>query len=358
MRKSLNFDQVNQLVLEALPRIEELFIMLGLDLKVSGNRISGTCPCHDSDSNNSFTMYLDGYVPCLWKCWTRHCEGEFGKNLTGLIRGVLTKQTESKKTFWDAAQWLEKFVGRKIDEIKLDHSALERLKFVRQAQLLSANINVKTVGIPRKTVRKNLKVPAEYYLKRGYSKEILDTYDIGLCDKPDKEMSNRVVFPCYNLNNEMIGCVGRTVEENYKDQKIQKWKNSYGFNTGGYFFNYWNALNKIRQTKVATLVESQGDVLRLEEAGINNSLGIFGSSLTDKQEIILESSGAMALILLFNNDHAGTKCRDDVIERLGRFYNIYVPEFQTNDIGDLPVNKVQGELMPYIDEIVKQYSNL
>ena len=54
---------------------------------------------------------------------------------------------------------------------------------------------------------------------------------------------------------------------------------------------------KIRETRTALLVEGQGDVWRMHEAGLINTVGMFGSSLSDAQARILETSGALNIVV-------------------------------------------------------------
>ena len=44
----------------------------------------------------------------------------------------------------------------------------------------------------------------------------------------------------------------------------------------------------IKESGIVILVESPGNVWRLEEAGVHNSVAIFGSSLADRQKMILD----------------------------------------------------------------------
>ena len=129
-------------------------------------------------------------------------------------------------------------------------------------------------------------------------------------------MHGRTVFPVYDDYHEfMVGCVGRT-----EIGSADRWIN-YGFESSNYLYNYWFAKGFIKQTKEVILVEGCKDVLRLEQYGIHNSVGCFGAHLTDSQQIILERSGAMNIITMYDPDEAGDLARHD-IDRLKRFFNI------------------------------------
>ena len=120
-----------------------------------------------------------------------------------------------------------------------------------------------------------------------------------------KQMRNRVVAPVYDDDFEcMVGCVGRIMHEDYNGRK---WVNSKKFYAGAWLYGYWLSREHIKNSRMAVLVEGQGDVWRLWEAGIKNVVGMFGSGLTDTQIRILETSGATTLVLLPDNDEAGAK---------------------------------------------------
>ena len=156
--------------------------------------------------------------------------------------------------------------------------------------------------------------------------------------------------PVYDDDHEfMIGCVGRVAHENSNGNK---WINSKHFNAGAYLYGYWLAREVIRDTKTAILVEGQGDVWRLYEAGIRNSVGMFGSSLSDGQARILETSGALNLVVLTDNDEAGEKARDSIIQKCERLFHIIFPTFSKKDIGEMSVIEIEEEVKPQLKGMI------
>jgi len=59
-----------------------------------------------------------------------------------------------------------------------------------------------------------------------------------------------------------------------------------------------------------------------------------------------------------NNDEAGKKCSEDIKARLNRQYNLHFPKFETNDIGDMSVGEVKDVLLPFINQVKKEYEGL
>ena len=106
------------------------------------------------------------------------------------------------------------------------------------------------------------------------------------------------------------------------------------------------------KTSSAIIVESPGNVWRLEEAGIHNSVGIFGSSLSDRQKIILDGSGAMNIIILADNDDAGKKAAQQIKKKCEKTYNIYIAQITKTDIGEMSVEEIKSEIKPFLEKIV------
>ena len=106
-------------------------------------------------------------------------------------------------------------------------------------------------------------------------------------------------------------------------------------------YNYWNAKEHIKRTGVAILVEGQGDVWRLDEAGYYNACGMFGCELSEEQMVILEKSGAMTLWVLTDSDKAGIEAREKIRKRCARLYNVKFIDLKNKDIGETPIEEIK-----------------
>ena len=131
-----------------------------------------------------------------------------------------------------------------------------------------------------------------------------------------------------------------------------KWMHSKGFRKSSYLYGLNMAKDKILETGVAVLVEGQGDVWRMHEAGVENTVGIFGSNLSDDQLVLLEQSGALNLIILTDHDEAGHRAADQIIKKCGRRFNYFRPTIPTKDVGDMSVEQIQEHLKPQIERVV------
>ena len=81
-------------------------------------------------------------------------------------------------------------------------------------------------------------------------------------------MSGRVVVPIYDENNNYVACIGRAVYQNMQP----KWLHSKGFKKSSYLYGYNVAKDDIMKKGTIVLVEGQGDVWRMHEAGVTNTV--------------------------------------------------------------------------------------
>ena len=81
--------------------------------------------------------------------------------------------------------------------------------------------------------------------------------------------------------------------------------------------------------------------MRFHQAGIKNVVGIFGSKLSDPQELLLQKTGVTNIITVFDRDEAGDKCREDC-NKLNRLFNVRHVMPLVDDVGEMSVKEVQG----------------
>lgn len=222
-------------------------------------------------------------------------------------------------------------------------------------------------GITRDFYRSKVEIPSSYYLKRGFSIEVLDKYDVGTCKRPKKSLYQRAVVPVYNDSGEIIlGFTGRSLfaecskcNHHHDPDKechfFPKWKHTSGFQKENCLYNYWYAKEHIMKSGVVVIVESPGNVWRLEEAGIHNSVAIFGSYMSANQKKILDASGAFSIVCLLDNDEAGMKGAKKIYDQCSQMYRLYFPEFNANDVADMDIDIVTKDIKPLISQIGEIY---
>lgn len=381
MTKVLNCDQEKLNVLNNLlgEQLEDLLDHLGVRYRRVGRILIGACPIHGGDNPTAMNVYLQGdEVAGYWTCNTWHCERFFKQNIIGFAHGVLSheqagwcKQGDRRHRFDNTLDFLCKFANIKFAELQVDLAATEKARFVSSVRRLNRRVKQGiNTGITRDRVRKSLILPSHYFRGRGFSEKILDEFDIGDCVNVGKPMFERAVCPVYDDSGTfLIGCVGRSIYEQCENCKLWhgpsipcsiaqnspdvfcKWKNSENFNAGSNFYGFWKAKKYIEESGVVIIVESQASVLRLHENGLRNTIGMFGSAFTEEQRVILETSGALSLIVLTDNDKAGRAAAEKIKSECGRLYRLYFPKFSGKDAGELNTDQITKEIRPILDKL-------
>ena len=373
--RSYNQNQLKILCDNLCDQIDNLFEVLDIqDIKQNGKMLVGCCPIHDGDNASAFNLYPDGEnYRGNWKCRTHNCDKVFKGSIIGFVRGVLSNRKHNWKidgdktvSFNDTIKFIEDFLGHNLDNIKVSKSEIEKRTFASVVKHIVNNDNDNLPKISRHSIRNSLQVPSTYFIQRGFDSKILDRYDVGLCDKPEKEMYNRAVAPIYDIDHKyMVGCTGRSIFDkclncgSFHDPshtcpssedkwKFSKWKHNYQFKSQNHLYNLWFAKKHILESSKVILVESPGNVWRLEENGIHNSVALFGSSLSDKQKILLDGSGAMTIICIMDNDDAGTKALEIIKNKCRNTYNIININISKPDIAEMNSDEIEKEIKVHL----------
>lgn len=379
-KKSRSIDQAKLKIIcdDLCDNIESLMDNLELDYNLRPKMLSMSCPIHDGDNSSALNIYYEGdNYRGNWKCRTHGCETTFKGSIIGFVRGVLSnkkygwqKEGDSTCTFDEALDYCLAFLNKDLKSIKISKADRDKRLFTSLVgHMKSDHSQLVSALIPRESVRKSLDIPAPYFIDRGFSSEILDKYDVGICNKVGKEMHNRAVAPIYDHEHKyLVGCSGRSIFEkchrckshhnpddacpsDEEKWKYSKWKHNHEFKSQNHLYNFWFAKQHILESRVVIIVESPGNVWKLEENNIHNSVAMFGSSLSDRQKIILDSSGAMNIVVLTDNDEAGKKAAEQIKNKCQNTYRIFVPTISKNDIGEMTSEEINTEIKTYLETI-------
>ena len=325
--------------------IESLFDHLGIEYSRQGKMIVSACPVHDGDNQTAFNLYTEELPNGLlgnWKCRTHQCEEKHGNNILALLRSMLGLPW--KKT----VDWACAFIGVNYENMQgVSSSEAEKRKFIAGINSLNNKPKQENRGVPRSTILKSLRIPCDYYVERGYCSEVLQKYDVGLCDNPRKKMYQRAVVPIYNNTHDFA--VGFTARATFNDYKY-KWIHSNGFQANSYLYNYWFAKSHIMETGTVILVEGPGDVWKLEESGIHISLAMFGTELSEQQLSLLYGCGANSIIVLTDNDEAGRKSAEKIQDKCKRLFRMFFPKLSASDVGDMAGDDITKDIQPIIQQ--------
>lgn len=194
-----------------------------------------------------------------------------------------------------------------------------------------------------------------YMQKRGYSLENIKKYEIGyakdewqglfdyLKDKYDVEellklglisksltdenryfdvFRDRIIFPIYNLNQQIIGFGARYIGD---EDGVPKYLNSVEsviFDKSNEVYGIFDRGSSIKEKKHILLTEGYLDVLKSHINGFDNTVATLGTSLTDRQAKKLRNL-SNNIIILYDNDEAGKNATKRAINILNKLeFNI------------------------------------
>ena len=340
--KTLTKNQIFQICEHLLDRLPELLRSLDIEYLEYPNRYSFACPVHGGDNPEGCSIFTDGMTSKgNWQCWTNHCEDDYINNLLGFVRGTLSNNRNRKISLNESAEYCANFFNMSVEE--LDGIEGRQSRTLNILDVFNRQIERGGCDISRDEIRSRIKIPADYYIGRGFLPETLNTFDVGFCLEKNRPMSGRVVVPVYDEGYNYVGCVGRSTS----DTMTPKWMHSKGFRKS-LLYGLNIASDYIKKYQTVILVEGQGDVWRMHEAGYKACVGIFGSSINEDQLLLLERSGALNIIILTDSDEAGNKACSQIIKKCGRRFNYYRPNISTKDVGDMSIDQLKNELHPQL----------
>lgn len=310
--------------------IDRLLRSLKLDYSKDHDNIFMKCPVHaGSDNPNACSISLKFK---RWTCWTHNCHEHFGKDIFGFVRGV------KDCSFSDSLKYISSIYN--LDGLTKDAKIIEDLNELDPITTVFRRDQGEALVYPDECILPPTCGGSKYFESRGFLRSTLKSFNIEDCEHPMSNMKNRAIIPIY-FSGKLVGYIARSTKQWLKP----KYLCSKGLNKASYLYNYDTAISAAQITSSLFIVEGQGDVWKMHEAGVNNCVGIFGKKLSDQQERMLLKSGATTLIVLTDNDQAGRESKVDIKRRLGRFFTIIFPKMMSKDVGLLSVDKIQSQIL-------------
>jgi DNA primase len=304
---------------ETIQEIRDRVDIVGLigrvvSLKKAGSNFKGLCPFHN-EKTPSFNVRPDrGSYYCFG------CQ-KGGNAITFLME-------MENLTFPEAVRALGREVGIEIAETESGERGVSE-------RLFAAN------AVAQARYREALKTPgnagASYLAERGIDAEVI--YRFGLGFAPDRwdtvvqalraariptedgeeagllsernsgghydRLRGRVTFPIQDVHGRVIGFGGRAVSSG-QEPKYLNTPESPIFHKRRAFYGFPAALEPIRHTRRAVVVEGYFDQIALHRAGIAEGLATCGTALTDEHGRNLLRR-TRDVVLLFDGDEAGQR---------------------------------------------------
>ena len=290
-----------------------------VNLKKRGKEFVGLSP-FKNEKTPSFTVNDDkGFYHCF-------STGEHGNIFDFLMKTQNLKFGESVKTLANLAG-MRPYTFSKADEQREKNwqeyiSIYSRyIEFYHKA-LINNNDSI----IAKEYLKKrNLNLDQVNKFKIGYVEKNPKFYDLLIKEFDEKKLSesglfyfdeknkkyverfrDRIIFPINSISGHPIGLGGRTIDSNNYLAKYINSPETPFFKKGSNLYNLDFARKLSNKIDNVYLVEGYMDVVGLSKNGIENSVANLGTSLTDKQILILNQYFDH-IIICFDSDESGYK---------------------------------------------------
>jgi DNA primase len=123
---------------------------------------------------------------------------------------------------------------------------------------------------------------------------------------------DRVMLPVIDRQKRVIGFGGRLLDPEAKDRKYVNSPESPLFHKKESLYGLHAALDAIRRSGTAIVVEGNFDVLALHQAGIEEAVAPMGTALTEEQIAVIGRL-AKTVVVVFDGDSAGQRAAQKAI---------------------------------------------
>ena len=154
---------------------------------------------------------------------------------------------------------------------------------------------------------------------------MFERYEIKLDNK-----KNRIIYPVYSNDSQLINIKGRTLYDDYKTLKIPKYINYFKVGCMDYLQGLHLTREAIRQKNEVIIFEGIKSCMKAEGYGYHNVVSAETCRLT-KEQIKLLISLKCNVVIAFDKDKSLSDFYDKGVKMLSRFTNVsYI-----NDVGNL-----------------------
>ena len=226
-------------------------------------------------------------------------------NLAGMQPYMFSKQDEEReKKFKEYSSIYSSYVNFYHDELIKNENYSNVREYLKKRSLSKDQVKKFKIGYIEKTPKIFDK------LKKNFNLKTLEETGLFYLDEKRnthvERFRGRLIFPINNLSGQPIALGGRIIE---KKDYLAKYINSPEtpfFKKGANLYNLDLARKLSTKVNNVFLVEGYMDVVGLSQNGIENSIANLGTSLTDKQ-ILLLNQFFDDIIICFDGDDSGYK---------------------------------------------------
>ena len=230
---------------------------------------------------------------------------KFLANLAGMQPYTFSKKDEEREKQWkEYSSIYNQYVEFYHEEILKNEEAVIAREYLKKRNLSKEEVKKFKIGY----VKKN---PIFYEkLKNQFNEKILTDSGLFYFDERKKifveRFRNRIIFPINNISGSPIGIGGRTFQDNNYLAKYINSPETPFFKKGSNLYNLDLARKLSNKIDHVYLVEGYMDVIGLNKNGIENVVANLGTSLTEKQILVLNQFFD-DIIICFDGDDSGYK---------------------------------------------------
>ena len=226
-------------------------------------------------------------------------------NLAGMRPYTFSKQDEEREKNWqEYCSIYNQYVQFYHDEILKNESLTIARDYLKKRNLGKNEVKNFKIGF----VERNSNIYEK--LKNDFSEKVLIESGLFYLDEKKntyvERFRDRVIFPINNISGQPIGLGGRTIQENTYLAKYINSPETPFFKKGSNLYNLDLARKLSNKIDHVYLVEGYMDVVGLSKNGIENVVANLGTSLTDRQILILNQFFD-DIIICFDGDASGYK---------------------------------------------------
>ena len=322
----LDLEKVKEIILDDVYKLLDSF---NLKYTQDGDNVFMCCPIHEGSDNQNGCSISPKFK--VWKCWTRGCHDHYGSDIFGFIKGLLDTDSFSDVLRHIGQVYnLNNAQGFESKQIKCHYLTDLNKIFNKPTQDLTISTfnEVSTCG------------SSPYFESRGFTPETLRVFGVEDCNDKRSPMKFRSIIPIYFKRRQM-GYIARSTE-----QWLQpKYLFSNGLRKTDYCYNWDRAIEQATKTRTLFIVEGQGDVWKMFEAGVVNCVGLFGKSISEQQKRLLLTSGITNLVVLTDNDSAGREGKIKIKRDFNRLFKLIFPQMYSKDLGNMFVEHIQSNIL-------------
>lgn len=290
-----------------------------LNFKKRGINTYGTnCPLHNDKTpslmintdNNNYHCYSCGVHGNIYN-WLRDFEG---------------------LTFQQAVQKVSKLTGSDIKNLKCSET-VTFFKKMRNLTKLSNSTSFddsevsKREILPPDTMDTFLDEIPQEWIDEGIDADVMRLYGVRIDSK-----ANRIVYPVYDKERNLIAVKGRTRYPNYKQLGLQKYMFYQKIGKLDFFVGWQEAMFMIDVTKEVYLFEGIKSCMKAYSWGYQNSLSCETSHISDGQIKWLIQHDIKIVNICFDSDAKIKEIKKN-ISTLKKFLNIYLVADKRNLLG-------------------------